>query len=105
VRIEKSMTSAEPADVAKLQAVYTALASERGLPIRLARRCPPEEIAASKLFTKPKDGDPLRRLHSAWPTLYASRPPPSTVRGSGFFDHRQREFCGTIRPIGQEGVP
>ena len=27
------------------------------------------------------------------------------VRGSGFFSQSQGEFCGTIRPIGQEGVP
>ena len=56
--IETSVTNGEPQDIARLQAVYKALASQRGLTTQLTPPVTAAEAAASKLFPKPIAGDP-----------------------------------------------
>ena len=56
--IETSLANGEPQDISRLQAIYKALATERGLPIQLNQAVTAAEAAASKLFPKPIGGDP-----------------------------------------------
>ncbi len=99
--IEKSVAATEKGDVAKLQAVYRAVAKQRGQPVTLSPTLTTEETAASRLYPRPKGGDPYvdsgrpGRLSSgaAQPTMHPGQ------RQFRLYNEEARNFADGTRSI------
>jgi aminopeptidase YwaD len=94
IEIEKSLTDAEPSDVTKLQAVYKALATSRGVPVRLTPPRSEPENAASKLFPRPGSGDPyVDFTASDQPSMHPGR------RELALYDEEAKNFADGTRSV------
>ena len=92
--IESSITAGEPQDVARLQAVYRAIATQRSRPVTLTPTLTEAEAAAARLFPRPKAGDPY--------VDFRSRNQPSMHPGQREFalhDEEAKNFADGSRSI------
>jgi hypothetical protein len=92
--IETSVANGEPQDVARLQAVYKALATQRGLPIQLAPPVTASEAAAAKLFPRPVGGDPyVDFTDAAQPSMHPGH------REFALYDEEAKNFADGTRSV------
>ena len=99
--IEQSVMATEAQDVAKLQAVYRAVATQRGQPATLTPVLTTEESAAAQLFPRPKGGDPYvgtggpgqLGAATAQPTMHPGQ------RQFALYDEEARNFADGTRSI------
>ena len=92
--IEKSVMVTEPQDVARLQAVYRAIAIQRGQPVTLTPVVTTEESAAMTMFPRPKGGDPYVDFTApGQPTMHPGQ------REFALYDEEARNFADGSRSI------
>jgi hypothetical protein len=92
--IEQSVLASESADVGRVQAVYRAVAQQRGATPVLTPRQTEEETAASSLVPRPTNGDPYVDFGTPnQPTMHPGQ------RQFALYDEEARAFADGTRSI------
>ena len=92
--IEKSVVASELSDIARLQAVYRAVAVQRGATPQLTPRLTDEEVTASTFFPRPKDGNPYVDFGTPnQPTMHPGQ------REYALYDEEARNFADGTRSV------
>jgi hypothetical protein len=92
--IEKSVIASESADVGRLQAVYRAVALQRGGTPVLTPRLTDDEASAPTFFPRPKDGNPYIDFTApGQPTMHPGQ------REYALYDEEARNFADGTRSV------